>query len=138
MILYSDELKKYKVVSLGREAGLIIPMKTGVKFTNQVDGVSCQHPELEGIFVPLSAYTDDDLTDIWKEYPDCKFIKDWIKRHNLPLKLLEDAWREGLSKLGKYPEAWVNVKILKHDNLQFSPFKDFVGMEAILTYENSD
>ena len=134
MVTYSDELNKMKRVYLGSEVGIIIPMETGVIFTNQVDGTSCQHPELEGIFIPLSSFTDDDLKDIEKEYPNPQFIKLWIKKHELPLKLLEKEWFKGLGGLGHYPEAWINVKILNSD----SSLKDFIGMEAILTYENSD
>lgn len=134
-IQYSDELEKKKLVPLGSVVGLIIPMKTGIVFTNQVDGTSCQHPELEGIFIPLLNYSYEDLNDIMKEYPTSSFIKKWIKKHNLPLKLLESKWRKGLGSYSKYPEAWINVKIIKTES---NPLKDFVGMEAILTYENSD
>lgn len=34
-------------------AGLILACPTGTIYTNQADGVCCQHPEVEGAFIPL-------------------------------------------------------------------------------------
>lgn len=34
--------------------GLIIPFPSGVIYTNQVGGLGCLHPEIEGVFAPLS------------------------------------------------------------------------------------
>lgn len=126
---------KKPVVRLWSEMGLIVPMKTGVMFSNQVDGVACQHPELEGIFVPLSKEVYGNLEDIEGEYPKPDKIKRWISKHKLPLKLLESEWWTGLGEYSHHPEAWVNVFILNNKDVRL---KDFIGKKAILTYPNSD
>ncbi len=35
-------------------AALIVPEKTGVHFTNQVNGNACEHPYQEGILIPIN------------------------------------------------------------------------------------
>ena len=37
----------------GDNLGLILPWTSGVIFTNQAGGYACNHPEAEGVFVPL-------------------------------------------------------------------------------------
>ena len=129
------------------EPCIIVPFKSGVIYTNQTDGIACKHPVVEGILIPLrytwNAYKDDDFTaylcpdrSIEKEYPNAKHIENYIKKFNLPLKLLKRKWR---SKEFEFlsGEAWIPVRILKHEDT-YSPLKDFIGYEAILTYQNSD
>ena len=46
-------MKKVALYNLSGVAA-VVPMKTGVTYTNQVGGGACLHPELEGILVPFN------------------------------------------------------------------------------------
>ena len=53
-------------------AGLIVPKNTGVIYTNQTDGYACDHPTLEGVFIPLSNDYDHERFDDSLESKLCK------------------------------------------------------------------
>lgn len=132
--------------------GLIVPSVSGVVFSNQTDGAACRHPELPGVYIPLSP-------DIYVDLPKPKKIplgngKHWtmkierrhvvdyggeargtvlnikqlVKDSKLPLKFIKKSASE---------EAWMWVKITgAGDN--YTNLKPFVGKEAVLVYPNSD
>jgi hypothetical protein len=122
---------------------LIISKKTGVLWTNQVGGVCCLHPGLEGILIPLNHYWK--TTSIEKEYPTKKFIESWIKENNLPLKIKMDAVK-AMNKFyknapGVIEEAWIPIEITKIKKDKYgllNVLSQFEGMCGILTYNNSD
>lgn len=118
---------------------LIIKKKTGVQYTNQVDGFLCNHPSIEGVLCEIHKHKwyapepflfegDKVNNEICRDYPSSRFIEAYINSRCLPLKVLEK---------GNVTEAWIKVKILKHNDKD-SPLYNYIGRQAILTYENSD
>lgn len=91
--------------------GLIINCESGITYTNQMHGVCCRHPEIQGVYIPISNKTllnilegklinyslgltekiADELDDLFEIY-----FKNFVIRVN----------REKLDKSG---EAWVYV-----------------------------
>jgi hypothetical protein len=133
--------------------GLIIPAKTGVFFSNQTDGVACNHPKLEGVFVPLQGEHWDDkkgervkLSErrFWVGGSDELRFEDVIKEFGLPLKPLPF----------QFQEAWVWCKVtrLKKRSKKDVNGDDWTwlcgqprsfwtaleGKEVLLTFQNSD
>ena len=122
-------MKKIDLACTEIVPSLIIEFPSGILWSNQTWGVMCNHPEVEGVFVPLTHWGSKDMLDeITGEYPVEEKIVDWIEKFKLPLKMV---------KIDDSLEAWIRVEILPHDD-KYSPLRDFVGFKAILTYENSD
>src|ERR1043165_5256239 len=46
----------YPIIRLEQDDlfGIIIAFSSGVKFSNQVGGYACLHPEIEGVYAPLN------------------------------------------------------------------------------------
>ena len=143
-----------KVVNLMcfKEAAIIIPSKSGVFFTNQVNGVSCYHPEIEGILIPI--HNDYDflwLMDFKEKYTDTleyhltnliKWNRDDITSDTADkLDNLFQHFKEtkGISvdrdKIGKSMESWVWVISKENPDAPYTGFGEFNG---ILTWPNSD
>jgi len=137
--------------------GLIVPQKTGVLWTNQTGAEACQHPELEGLFVPVWS------TDLNHEYPKNCFIGVWppgkeiekwsVVRPDIHRFLVqtdlkdiftfpdEDWWESNPEIIKDFAEAWVPVKIKKKmPNAYRYPemVVPLAGTHGILTYGNSD
>ena len=51
--VWSTNMKRVQLWSLSNFFGLIIPEKTGIIYSNQTGGVTCNHPEIEGYYIPL-------------------------------------------------------------------------------------
>lgn len=123
----------------GHFLGLIVPCSSGVEWTNQVGGVSCQHPKVEGIYIPLPVH--------WEPYPDP--LLDWYGNYK-PYRVEEflEAAPELLKRfavLESYPdnecfgEAWVPVTIQVSPEDAYGPLlTPFFGRAGIITYTNSD
>lgn len=122
---------------------LIVELPSGVTFTNQVGGVACLHPIVEGILLPLPVrppLADDPLLN-WYECDPPKpseiesrleAINRWLKWADLD-NVLEPRIDAPLS------EAWIPVRVasqLAH------PYEEllgaFRGANAVVTYGNSD
>jgi hypothetical protein len=127
--------------------GAIVPAPTGILWTNQTGGTSCQHPEVEGYFLPLphSVLGWGDhfrLINVgWGGGAyDVALVQDFLAVNELT-GLFEPA----PDTRHPFHEAWVPVRIKSAlENVPGSTsFVDVVlsghlGVEVILTYENSD
>jgi len=118
-------MKKVGLYSLSG-AALIIPMKTGVIFTNQVNGYACDQPELEGLLIP---FNDDHLLEDYQltlEYQLMSLFEDngWGKLIEAQANKINELLHQfpetncalvDMSKLNESYEAWVWC----HLNLNF-------------------
>lgn len=128
----SSDIKTVELWQTGLDPVVIIQMKTGVWFTNQVGGTSCQHPSVEGVMIPL----------LWSEVPlNSEFLDDVgsdYSSERVRQFLIECGLDEQLEPdqdATEVMEAWVPVVVSENCQLSLQPF---VGMKAILTYGNSD
>jgi len=126
-------------------AALIVPEKTGVTFTNQVNGTACEHPKLEGILIPIN---NDCLPEDYNDLLETQLclLHDWSWG-----KITEEIADSIDAVLSKYPEtsgikvnrdrindsveSWVHV-IAKET--KFSCYRGFDDIHGILTWQNSD
>ena len=138
-------MKKVELYDLSG-AALIIPMKTGVLFTNQVSGTACLHPEIEGLLVP---FNNDHLTENYNQTIEYQLMELFINNgwgnlveeqaieiNKLLLKYPEtNSASVNMAKLNESYESWVwcNIKESK-----FSGISGFSNIEAVLTWQNSD
>jgi len=128
--------------------GFIYPCKSGIVWSNQVGGISCGHPEIEGVYVPLPSpkFKDDPLVDYYmsrhsSEYNYKGLITQFLDVYHL------SEWFSPLSDWNDVPgiqqlvaEAWIPVRV--KPIVQYSNFatvlRPFTGEAVILTYPNSD
>lgn len=120
--------------------GLIVPCTSGVEWTNQVGGVYCNHPRVEGIFIPLP--------ENWKPSPDPLLDTGWHSNPALVENFLDASpeLQERFEAPYAYPvgeffgEAWVHVGIRRlESDVLFGPLlAPFYGQIGIITYTNSD
>lgn len=120
--------------------GLIIIFPSNVIYTNQVAGYACLHPEIEGVFVPLTIGHKKVLFELENHFKgDWHYFKD--KDAEIIDRLLRgDGFgfiKVDRTKLENSFEAWVYVEI---DELseKFSLIKSFGKAKGILTWANSD
>lgn len=125
--------------------GVIVHVPSSVRYTNQTGGVTCAHPLLEGVYVPLNpGYPPDKLRDIWaplwSDYDPAK-VQDILTELQLsslleavgPSHQLHAPFRNTLDHWG---EAWIPVRIIaEEDHPSLGAFEDHFG---VLTYTNSD
>jgi len=129
------------------QPALIIPRKTGITYSNQVDGTSCKHRELEGFLIPIdydyrlengkeslsyalcSLFTEDSASSITKE--TAEKIQNILNLKSGISNDIEVNW----NKLDASCEAWLHVKITGD---LFGLFKEKHEIEAVLTWPNSD
>ncbi len=127
-------------------AALIIPSKTGVIFTNQVEGYACNHPEVEGFLIPFSNDSGCEDYERSLEYKLCDvfFEGGWGKLIDSQANEIDSILRsspetKGVSvnmrRLKESVESWVWVNAKEQE---FSCYKGFGDFEAILTWPNSD
>ena len=124
----------------GDHFGLILPWASGVLFTNQTAGHACEHPKMEGVFVPL----DDGEGRPTRTALARHFQGSWISLTGEDADIIDRALRAGnlefvcvdRSQLAFSKEAWVRVKL---DLAAASDLvSNFSSPDAILTWENSD
>jgi hypothetical protein len=128
--------------------GLIIEHPSGVFFTNQTRGVCCDHPEIEGVFVPLDAEASWLRLNAHFEGPkyrgtgamhgldeeDAVFIESVLRDGRIGVPVMVDR-----SRLDDSHEAWVHVLI----EGETEPFPTISGFgpyprRGVLTWPNSD
>ena len=131
-----------KLWDIGNFSGIIVPLKTGVIWTNQVGGTYCGHPELEGIFLPAVGEIDDDLSlsDLYQETYDLNLVQRFLNiwgLEDLFIPANPDDLSEALGPAAILAEAWVPLRINPECKVcHFEPFKH--QKVVVLTYENSD
>ncbi|MDC3957625.1 hypothetical protein KEG38_27450 [Polyangium jinanense] len=128
--------------------GVIIQHPSGVLYTNQTCGTCCDHPEVEGVFVPfdaeeswlrLNAHFEGSkyrgtgaMHGIDEE--DATFIESILRDGRIGVPLVVDR-----SRLKDSHEAWVQVLI----EGEVEPFPTASGFgpyprRGVLTWPNSD
>jgi hypothetical protein len=123
--------------------GLIAQWSSGVHYTNQVAGYGCEHPEIEGVFVPLFDGVGHPALYAIGQH----FRGDWHPLTKRDADILDGILhRNGLAfltvertKLSESREAWVWVAI--HDDIdsEFGPrIQGFGSQQGVLTWQNSD
>ena len=120
---------------------MLVACPSGITWSNQVGGTSCQHPEIEGAFIPLPpewrTEESDPLYNFYGAY-DHRVVELFLG-HSFELE-------QRFEPLDYFPqeevfgEAWVPLRVKDIDpNDEFaSILKDFSGQTVILTYSNSD
>lgn len=135
-------------------AALIVPCKSSIIYSNQVGGYANNHPEVEGVLVPIST-TIDYPTNVCKLNSELQryFFDDpkWEGRccygidietaDHLDALFKEHRHTEFLrvdrEKLGQSMEAWIYLT-LNYPNDKCKPYSGIKGNTAILTWPNSD
>lgn len=130
--------------------GCIVPDdESPAVYTNQVGGLSCHHPEVRGIYVPIpnQFYNwEDDLfrgTEFVYSHNDYEpdKVQQWLDNMGDISKVFEP--RDGDCE-DPIREAWVPVRIAFDDESDDNPksqlwhLSAFEGRNAFLTYPNSD
>ena len=119
--------------------GVIMLRNSGVLYTNQTAGLACQHPEAEGIFVPLEDGAGKPTRYVLHQH----FRGSWYALTDADANIVDGALQKGnlgfiranRNKLSESTEAWVHVTV---DVTASGLFHDFDTHEGILTWENSD
>lgn len=140
----NDSLPLVELWDLKLSLTLIVRRPTGVVFTNQVGGIACLHPRIEGVLIPLHTHPmapDDPLENYYESslFPEeslpstrCTRIREWLQWADL-LDVFEPVGDIELA------EAWIPVRILQEPHEGYIPMLGaFRGQTGILTYENSD
>lgn len=128
--------------------GIIIQHPSGVLYTNQTCGTCCDHPEVEGVFVPFDAEESWQRLSAHFEGPkyrgsgamrgidedDAAFIESVMREGRIDVHLIVDR-----SRLEESHEAWVHVLI----EGETEPFPLASGFgpyprRGVLTWPNSD
>jgi len=135
--------------------GIIIEYPTGILVSTQTGGTACLHPEIEGIYLPLSNdYTipekiflspEIDLNDYFIEKyngtgaingidkEDIEAITDILKEYKL-----DEMISINVQKAKQSHEAWIHI--LLQESERYSIVKGFepYPRNGILTWNNSD
>lgn len=109
----------------------IVEHESGPFYHNQVGGVSCLQRVCQGILIPVFPRLPEnpdrllDATGLSVET-----VNKWLREQELEANFEARETEEGAH------EAWVPVKVKESPASEL--FKTFAGMNAILTYMNSD
>ena len=138
-------MKKVTLYNLSGVAA-VVPMKTGVIFTNQVGGIACLHPELEGVLVPFNDdYEQEDyklsleyqLREIFTENGWGKIIPKQANEIDALLKTFPDTSCAVVNrtKLEESYESWVWCNVVESEHCCL---ENFGNVEIVLTWCNND
>lgn len=139
--------------------GLIINCSSGVIYSNQTGGYATDHPEIEGVFIPLMHPSDMDSLEArergqlmdqqaeleahftgpkWRGHcyagideETADFVDHVLAASNVTRRLRVDR-----SKLAASSEAWIHVVIPPPDGSEL--WEGFGPGCGVLTWENSD
>ena len=124
--------------------GLIVSMKTEIFWSNQTGGVACNHPKIEGLYVPLplSWLKENPIENFVNSHQpfsateNAKIVSEFLRANP------EASQRFEIDRKSKIraQEAWlpVRVKKVKRESLDWDILAPFYGKSGILTYPNSD
>jgi hypothetical protein len=126
-------------------AGLIVPRSSGIIYTNQTDGYACDHPSLEGVFIPLSNDYDHER---YQDSLECKLCGIFPEGCGAPTPEMCDQFehlfeqypetagiRIDRDKVDESREAWIWVVLEESER---HDFQGFGHSAAVLTWPNSD
>jgi len=124
------------------DLGLIVKAPTGVRYTTQVAGLGCEHPDVEGFFVPLRtkigrpelATLSGSFRGDWNPISEnqAEQLNAALKRHGLS-SISSDA-----TMLQESKEAWVHV-LISNSEVEGVPLKiSQTNAKGVLVWPNSD
>lgn len=119
---------------------IILKAKTGFKYSNQTGGVCCNHPEQEGLLIPLENI-DIISAVLCKELTIGTFIDNpsYVNKFDTLFQKLKLPLEVDKELLAECQEAWIHVNITEEANkFEFTPLYGLAGMKAVLIYTNSD
>jgi len=140
--------------------GLIVPAPTGIRYSNQTAGTYCEHPVVEGFYVPLRNESEEGAFDgpRSREFksPEHALVEYFCGRkyegtgatHGIDDEdadaieailagyFLDEVLRVDRSRMAESTEAWIYVVVLKDDHVfdGCGPYP----RRAVLTWKNSD
>lgn len=115
---------------------VIVLAPTGIIYTNQTGGNACHQPEAEGFLVPLKEEFGFDASMDAPLYNDCSVPYDPVIAQEIIDYFADGRDLEPDPEAKLMEEAWVPVRIKVGANCV--ALKHLGGMQAILTYPNSD
>lgn len=128
--------------------GLVLLKNTGIWWTNQVGGHMCSHPEVEGVYIPLTSDMTEDnwapcrtlelrLTEITENYAHGDFTLEMADAIDAALANIEatEGLRVDRVNLDECSEAWVFVDVLQDAE---GYHEGFAPCKGVLTWQNSD
>lgn len=127
--------------------GLLVEYPSGIRYTNQIGGYACLHPEVEGIFIPLTNSLVSQQEKLkrfftgpkWKGHCDHGIDKetaDFVEAV-LTESFCTAAIRVNQQRLADSYEAWIHV-IVSPDGQPSEMWRGLNNMNGIITWENSD
>ena len=139
--------KKYVFHTYDHNFGVVVPMKTGVFWEQQTNGVLCDHVYIEGIYLPLDEPVErgvnllEELQEANYEYNIKKAQKIWeqIKKYMKEFRGIE--WKEVEAPEGMPPnqEGLQWIKITKWRSvIPWWSYPKLIGKVVALYYPNSD
>ena len=129
--------------------GVIIAHPTGVLYTNQVGGYACDHPSMEGAFVPLMDPNIDQQKALEDHFTGPKWrghcyngidvetadVVDGV----LATSPLTRRLTVNRDMLNESEEAWIHVRIAPDaEENGYEEFHGFPSGLGVMTWENSD
>ena len=125
--------------------GIIIFCDSNVFYTNQVGGIACNHPIVEGVYVPLAG-GDIDLEEKLMDYFRkigwyCDGLEEKIAKQIdiiLTKSFVTKTIKVDRELLKESKEAWVYIKIDDSIKELYPLFENFSSNLGILTWRNSD
>jgi hypothetical protein len=136
--------------------GLIVLFPSGVLYSNQVEGASCDQPQAEGIYVPLVDEVVNQEEQLYKWFTGYTYVDGIVKLNGggtsgidpedadaidaiLHARLLTSFISVDRSKLKESCEAWVYVKIINQPPERPVSYSSGVGKTASgLTVTDAD
>lgn len=134
--------------------GVILPRKSGVIWELQTGGVMCNHPTLEGVFIPLHKPIDTKFIEKTNTYKH-RYLLELLKKANYEYKVREvkNIWKRikadmhfnfvDVSEPKGYPiteEGLRWIKFTKFDSGwgHGDDIKQLIGKRVALIYPNCD
>lgn len=138
----------------GVDLGLIVPWPTGIIYSNQANGVGCDHPELEGAYIPFGSFPEREtepnhkaLAEHFASLPGnreyfsletadvtANFIDEFLVSTELPFAASVDR-----SRLNDSYEAWVWLTFGPPKTEHLGLYTSFEKLDsAVLVWPNSD
>ena len=127
--------------------GVIVEFPSGVRYTNQIGGYACNHPQVEGVFLSLTHPLISQCKELqeffvgprWKG--SCYEGIDKETANFIDAILAKSTYTQALkvnrAKLADSHEAWVHV-IVSPRGQQAELWSGFSNALGIITWENSD
>lgn len=122
--------------------GLIVCHPTGVKYESQTGGMACNHPEVEGAWVPGFAFNErtphmEKVHDLLCWGGDREWTEEELKRIEAAVSAECHYIQLDRERLGILEEAWIPIVFVGPAD-SWGAFGKLVGLKGIFTYNNCD